>query len=163
MWWLSTKRSGFTRHGLARAHPARRASHARGGLTSNLGEVEAVRLMQAGALGLVTSPPLWSSSWSVPARWLRAAAGYSPAWLHGLRPAQSQGRELQVLELVEQGLRNKEIAGVLGIQAGTVKIHLKHIFEKTGNSRPPRPGAVRTTRRTYRRCRPCKPRGSRHA
>ena len=41
-------------------------------------------------------------------------------------------REQQVLELVEQGLRNKEIAGELGIQPGTVKIHLKHIFEKTG-------------------------------
>jgi DNA-binding NarL/FixJ family response regulator len=41
-------------------------------------------------------------------------------------------REQQVLELVEQGLRNKEIASELGIQPGTVKIHLKHIFEKTG-------------------------------
>ncbi len=37
-----------------------------------------------------------------------------------------------MLELVEQGLRNKDIATALGIQAGTVKIHLKHIFEKTG-------------------------------
>jgi two-component system, NarL family, nitrate/nitrite response regulator NarL len=41
-------------------------------------------------------------------------------------------REQQVLELVEQGLRNKDIAGELGICPGTVKIHLKHIFEKTG-------------------------------
>ena len=41
-------------------------------------------------------------------------------------------REQQVLELVEQGLRNKEIALELGIKPGTVKIHLKHIFEKTG-------------------------------
>ncbi|HYP09604.1 MAG TPA: response regulator transcription factor [Bryobacteraceae bacterium] len=41
-------------------------------------------------------------------------------------------REQQVLELVEQGLRNKEIARELGIRPGTVKIHLKHIFEKTG-------------------------------
>jgi two-component system nitrate/nitrite response regulator NarL len=41
-------------------------------------------------------------------------------------------REHQVLELVEQGMRNKEIARELGIQPGTVKIHLKHIFEKTG-------------------------------
>jgi two-component system nitrate/nitrite response regulator NarL len=41
-------------------------------------------------------------------------------------------REQQVAELVEQGLKNKEIASTLGICAGTVKIHLKHIFEKTG-------------------------------
>jgi DNA-binding NarL/FixJ family response regulator len=41
-------------------------------------------------------------------------------------------REQQVLELVEQGLKNKEIARELGIRPGTVKIHLKHIFEKTG-------------------------------
>lgn len=41
-------------------------------------------------------------------------------------------REQQVLELVEQGYKNKEIASDLGIRPGTVKIHLKHIFEKTG-------------------------------
>jgi DNA-binding NarL/FixJ family response regulator len=41
-------------------------------------------------------------------------------------------REHQVLELVEQGFKNKEIALELGISSGTVKIHLKHIFEKTG-------------------------------
>lgn len=41
-------------------------------------------------------------------------------------------RERQVLELVEQGMRNKEIAAELGIRPGTVKIHMKHIFEKTG-------------------------------
>lgn len=41
-------------------------------------------------------------------------------------------REQQVLELVEQGFKNKEIANELGIRPGTVKIHLKHIFEKTG-------------------------------
>jgi DNA-binding NarL/FixJ family response regulator len=34
--------------------------------------------------------------------------------------------------LVERGLRNRDIAKQLGIQTGTVKIHLKHIFEKTG-------------------------------
>lgn len=39
-------------------------------------------------------------------------------------------REQQVLELVEQGMKNKEIARELGIRPGTVKIHLKHIFEK---------------------------------
>jgi len=32
-----------------------------------------------------------------------------------------------VAELVEQGLKNKEIARSPGICPGTVKIHLKHI------------------------------------
>jgi DNA-binding NarL/FixJ family response regulator len=41
-------------------------------------------------------------------------------------------REHQVMELVERGYKNREIARELGIRPGTVKIHLKHIFEKTG-------------------------------
>jgi DNA-binding NarL/FixJ family response regulator len=41
-------------------------------------------------------------------------------------------REAQVMELVERGFKNKDIAESLGICTGTVKIHLKHIFEKTG-------------------------------
>jgi two-component system, NarL family, nitrate/nitrite response regulator NarL len=41
-------------------------------------------------------------------------------------------RETQIVDLVERGFKNKEIAVNLGIQTGTVKIHLKHIFEKTG-------------------------------
>ena len=41
-------------------------------------------------------------------------------------------RVKQVVELVEQGLKNRDIAFQLGIRPGTVKIHLKHIFEKTG-------------------------------
>jgi DNA-binding NarL/FixJ family response regulator len=41
-------------------------------------------------------------------------------------------REAQVLELVEDGNTNKQIALALGIKAGTVKIHMRHIFEKTG-------------------------------
>ena len=41
-------------------------------------------------------------------------------------------REQQVVELVEQGLKNKDIGLNMGIRPGTVKIHLKHIFEKTG-------------------------------
>ena len=33
---------------------------------------------------------------------------------------------------MERGYKNKEIGQTLGIRTGTVKIHLKHIFEKTG-------------------------------
>jgi DNA-binding NarL/FixJ family response regulator len=41
-------------------------------------------------------------------------------------------RERQVLDLVEEGLGNKDIANALGIEPGTVKIHLRNIFAKTG-------------------------------
>jgi DNA-binding NarL/FixJ family response regulator len=39
-------------------------------------------------------------------------------------------RELEVLALVTQGLRNKEIAGELGISENTAKYHLRNILAK---------------------------------
>jgi DNA-binding NarL/FixJ family response regulator len=39
-------------------------------------------------------------------------------------------RETDVLRLVTEGLRNKEIATRLGISENTVKFHLKHILDK---------------------------------
>ncbi len=39
-------------------------------------------------------------------------------------------REIEVLNLVAQGHRNKEIAGLLGISDETVPVHLKNIFAK---------------------------------
>jgi DNA-binding NarL/FixJ family response regulator len=39
-------------------------------------------------------------------------------------------RELEVLKLIATGLRNKEIGASLNIAEDTVKIHIKHIFEK---------------------------------
>ena len=39
-------------------------------------------------------------------------------------------REVQVMELVSLGKRNKEIAAVLGISEETVQVHLKNIFAK---------------------------------
>jgi DNA-binding NarL/FixJ family response regulator len=41
-------------------------------------------------------------------------------------------REVEVATLVAKGLKNREIGESLGIATGTVKIHLMHIFEKTG-------------------------------
>lgn len=39
-------------------------------------------------------------------------------------------REVQVLELVSQGHRNKEVAAFLGLSDETVQVHLKNIFAK---------------------------------
>ena len=39
-------------------------------------------------------------------------------------------RERQVLELVAEGMRNKEIAAALGISADTVGMHVKNLYTK---------------------------------
>jgi DNA-binding NarL/FixJ family response regulator len=101
-------------------------------------EAEALRFLQAGAKGIMRK------SAEVPAviACLRSVA-LGRSWMEDCvfrdssrsdRYPRSEltTREQQVLELVEQGLKNKEIAQDLGIRPGTVKIHLKHIFEKTG-------------------------------
>jgi len=41
-------------------------------------------------------------------------------------------REEEILTLVMRGMKNKQIADALSITTGTVKVHLMHIFEKTG-------------------------------
>jgi DNA-binding NarL/FixJ family response regulator len=41
-------------------------------------------------------------------------------------------REREVLELMAQGFRNKEIASALVISEATVKIHVRHVLEKLG-------------------------------
>jgi|SRR6266852_2263975 DNA-binding NarL/FixJ family response regulator len=104
----------------------------------SMNEAEALRLMQGGAQGVMrkTADPV-----SVLAC-LRSVAGGN-TWMEdsllgdadrSVRTGRSNltPREHQVVELVEQGLKNKDIALNMGIRPGTVKIHLKHIFEKTG-------------------------------
>ena len=39
-------------------------------------------------------------------------------------------REIEVLQLISEGLRNKEVGATLGITEGTVQIHVKNIFGK---------------------------------
>ena len=39
-------------------------------------------------------------------------------------------REVQVVELISQGLRNKEVATLLGITEETVRVHVRSIFSK---------------------------------
>lgn len=41
-------------------------------------------------------------------------------------------REREIIDLVSQGMKNREIAERLSITPGTVKVHLMHVFEKTG-------------------------------
>lgn len=39
-------------------------------------------------------------------------------------------REIEVLQLISEGMRNKEVGATLGITEGTVQIHVKNIFGK---------------------------------
>lgn len=48
----------------------------------------------------------------------------------GPDPEGLTGREAEILMLVAEGLSNKEIAQKANISAGTVRIHLGHIFKK---------------------------------
>jgi DNA-binding NarL/FixJ family response regulator len=103
-----------------------------------LTEAEALRYLQAGARGILRkTAPL-----TLVLACLRTVA-MGRSWMEdtvfreAVRDDRSPRtdltpREQQVLELVEQGFKNKDIARELGIRPGTVKIHLKHIFEKTG-------------------------------
>jgi DNA-binding NarL/FixJ family response regulator len=101
-------------------------------------EAEALRFLQAGAAGVLRK----TSKLNVVLDCLREVAR-GATWMEDevafeidrpLRGGHSPltARELQVTELVERGMKNKDIGEALGIRTGTVKIHLKHIFEKTG-------------------------------
>jgi two-component system nitrate/nitrite response regulator NarP len=50
------------------------------------------------------------------------------------RPCHLSRREGQLLKLIAQGLRNKEIAFALNIAEGTVKVYLSKLFSKVGVS-----------------------------
>jgi len=41
-------------------------------------------------------------------------------------------REIEVMDLVVKGQRNKQIAGTLGISEKTVKVHRGHVMQKVG-------------------------------
>jgi len=101
-------------------------------------EAEALRFLQAGAKGILRKSAdtvtilaclravCKGRSWMQDCVF-RDLSSVEPQVRSDLTP-----REHQVMELVEQGFKNREIAQELGIRPGTVKIHLKHIFEKTG-------------------------------
>ena len=101
-------------------------------------EAEALRFLQSGAKGIVRK----SADTATVLACLRAVS-QGRSWMQDSVFRESAAvetqirtdltpREHQVMELVEQGFKNREIAQELGIRPGTVKIHLKHIFEKTG-------------------------------
>jgi len=100
-----------------------------------IGEPDALRMLQAGAKGVLRK----TASPATVVGCLRAVCegqtwmeeqifGEDPRSVTGRSPLTA--RENQVLELIEKGFRNREIASTLGIQTGTVKIHLHHVYDK---------------------------------
>ncbi|MGH9674450.1 MAG: response regulator transcription factor [Bryobacteraceae bacterium] len=69
---------------------------------------------------------------------LQAAAGTTPQEeqqefeREAPRSRKLTPRELEVAQLACRGLNNRQIADQLQITPGTVKVHLMHVFEKTG-------------------------------
>jgi two-component system nitrate/nitrite response regulator NarL len=106
---------------------------------NTMSETDAVRLIQAGAKGVLQKsiePESLVRCFRAISRgqvWIEEAIFRPrPRNLpreprYGLTP-----REAEVFRLVRIGLSNNEIAEELGIRPGTVKIHLKHLYEKTG-------------------------------
>jgi two-component system nitrate/nitrite response regulator NarL len=101
-------------------------------------EAEALRFLQAGARGILRKTAVVSVVLSClrtvaeKRSWMEDSVFRDSTRSDRYPRSELTPREQQVLELVEQGFKNKEIALDLGIRPGTVKIHLKHIFEKTG-------------------------------
>lgn len=105
---------------------------------TTISETEALRLLQHGVKGILrkTATPetvlACLRAVASGATWMEETLFRDHAGRERYARPELTAREQQVLELVEQGLKNREIARELGIRPGTVKIHLKHIFEKTG-------------------------------
>lgn len=105
---------------------------------SSITDVECFRALQAGALGILRK----TASTEIMIDCFRSVANRE-LWTENLyfnretqltepRSRPLTPRETEVAELVSKGMKNREIGEALGIATGTVKIHLMHIFEKTG-------------------------------
>lgn len=104
----------------------------------DLAEIDCFRALQVGARGVFKK--------TLPVATLLdclRAVGQGNIWIEGSvdtaggsferrSPPRLTPREREIVAHVCTGLKNKEIAQALSITAGTVKVHLMHIFEKTG-------------------------------
>ena len=103
-------------------------------LTISGGDEDIYRAIRAGAASYLLKSSL---SQDLIATIRRVVAGERPmppevAERLAAREGQSglSTREIEILELIAKGLRNKEIAGALGIGQETVQTHIKRLFVK---------------------------------
>lgn len=107
-------------------------------LTTFAGDVEIQRALEAGARGylLKSMPPkeLVEVIRQVHAGKLRIPAEIAAHLAEHLADEALTGREIEVLQQIAGGNRNRDIAEKLFITEETVKVHIKHIMEKLGAS-----------------------------
>ena len=107
-------------------------------LTTFAGDVEIQRALTAGARGYVlkSMPPkeLVDVIRQVHAGKKRIPAEIAAHLAEHYSDEALTGREIEVLQQVAAGNRNRDIADKLFIAEETVKVHLKHIMEKLGAS-----------------------------
>ena len=103
----------------------------------DLADVDCFRALRGGARGILKKTlPVVSllDCLRAVARgdvWIEGSPEQSPE-AERRSPPRLTAREKQIVQQICEGLKNKEIAQALSITAGTVKVHLMHIFEKTG-------------------------------
>jgi DNA-binding NarL/FixJ family response regulator len=103
-------------------------------LTTVAGDEEIYRAIEAGARGYLFKD-MARKELILAIRAVHRGQRYIPAQVGSLiaenlpRPDVS-AREIEVLQLVARGMRNKEIAHELGVAEATVNAHVKHILEK---------------------------------
>lgn len=107
-------------------------------LTTFEGDAEINRALQSGARGylLKSMPPkeLLDSIRQVHAGKKRVPTQIAAHLAEHLSDEALTDREIQVLEQISGGNRNRDIAEKLFISEETVKVHIKHIMEKLGAS-----------------------------
>ena len=103
-------------------------------LTMYRGDEDVHRALEAGAMGYVLKDAISDDLIHVIREVYAGRRVVTPEIQQALderarQPSLSQ-RERQVLELMAEGMRNKEIAAALGISADTTGMHLKNLFTK---------------------------------
>lgn len=121
-------------------------------LTTSNGDIEIQRALRAGASAYVlkSTPP---NELLKIIRTVAAGRRYIPSDVAGcvaehLGQEDLTARELEVLELIRDGNRNKQIAAKLSITEATVNYHIKNIVDKPSSERPNSRSDHRLTPRT---------------
>jgi len=104
----------------------------------DLAEIDCFRALQLGARGILKKTvPLQLMleclhAVSVGDVWIESSLSEHGGGLDRRSAPRLTPREKEIVHHVCVGMKNKEIAEALAITPGTVKVHLMHIFEKTG-------------------------------